>query len=137
MILVHFILSQKVQIWGDVTSIKNRVPPPVTSCHLFGYPPVSSFLTNDPHVILHPCRPGANAISIKVKCINLEQYEQELCFSQMTPCNQISLICKNVLFVALDHNCVFSHEVCPNFAAYTNFMSSCQGVLFLCKIPPQ
>ena len=26
-------------LWGDVTFIENRVPPPVTSCHLFGVPP--------------------------------------------------------------------------------------------------
>ena len=27
------------ELWGDVTSTENRVPPPVTSCHLFGEPP--------------------------------------------------------------------------------------------------
>ena len=26
-------------LWGDVTSTENRVPPPVTSCHLFGEAP--------------------------------------------------------------------------------------------------
>ena len=31
------------ELWGDVTSAENRVPPPVTSCHLFGYPPPSPF----------------------------------------------------------------------------------------------
>ena len=26
-------------LWGDVNSAKNRVPPPVTSCHLLRVPP--------------------------------------------------------------------------------------------------
>ena len=27
------------ELWGDVTSAENRVPPLVTSCHLLGVPP--------------------------------------------------------------------------------------------------
>ena len=30
-------------LWGDITSAKNRVPPPVTPCHLLGVPPPSPF----------------------------------------------------------------------------------------------
>ena len=26
-------------LWGDITSIENKVPPPVTSCHLLGVSP--------------------------------------------------------------------------------------------------
>ena len=35
-----FILLEKPNfgLWGDVTSAKNRVPPPVTSCHLLEVP---------------------------------------------------------------------------------------------------
>ena len=39
--MAQFILLKRANfgLWDDITSTENRVPPPVTSCHLLGVPP--------------------------------------------------------------------------------------------------
>ena len=39
--MARFILLERANfgLWGDIASVENKVPPPVTSCHLLGVSP--------------------------------------------------------------------------------------------------